>query len=139
MTKITLNFNERYENAIPASVVHPGIYVVFAYNNDSANPNWVLLDIGEAENIYERHCHHERANLWVNYAHEHGMILVYYVAEIGNEHEHRKIAEAALLFRFQPLISSDGKQGYHHGDVELTVTGRLQTAFGAFVQRNTDV
>ena len=138
MTKITLNFNARYENSIPATVTHPGIYVVFAYNNDNSNPHWALLDIGEAENIYERHRHHERSVLWQKYVYEHGMTLIYYTAEIDNEHNQRMIAEAALLFRFQPLFSSDGKKGYHHGEVELSVTGRLQAAFGTFVQRNTD-
>lgn len=138
MTNITLEFNHRYEDAVPEDAVFPGIYVVYAYNGNRASPTWVLLDIGQADDIYHRHLSHERRPRWLEYAHEHNMRLIIYAARITNENNHRSIAEAALLFRFQPLIPADGRSGYHYGDVTITVTGNLQNAFGTFVLHNTD-
>lgn len=138
MINITLNFDHRYENEVPADGAFPGIYVVYAYNGNRESPNWALLDIGQADDIYQRHLRHERKPRWLDYIRERNMRLVIYAANMTNENQHRDIAEAALLFRFQPLISSDGRAGYHHGDVEITVTGNLQNAFGTFVLHNTD-
>lgn len=138
MVEIELNFDKRYEDKVGADANIPGIYVVFAFNGDANAPRWELLDIGQSDNIYQRHLSHERRQSWESFASENSMHLIIYTARITNEYSHRDIAEAALLFRFQPRYSSDGKQGFHHGDVHIIVKGRLEAAFGAFVQRNTD-
>lgn len=137
--KIELNFSKRYEVTIPQDASFGGIYVVYAFNGLSDSPLWKLLDIGEADNIYNRYLRHERKRLWERFATDNNMKLVYYLAEINNEHNYRKIAEAAMLFRFQPMFDKSGLQGYHHGEVEIVVKGGLENAFGSFIQRDTDI
>ena len=138
MTEITIDFDKRFEGGIPDAATYPGIYVVYAYNGNANAPRWDLLDIGQANNMFERHSTHERKESWVAYAKTHNMKLVFYTAEINNEHNYRDIIESALLYKYQPLCATDGKSGYHHEDARITVVGRLKNAFGEFVIRNTD-
>lgn len=137
MIIISLDFDKRFEQEIPPEATYGGIYVVYSYNGDEVNPEWWLLDVGQANDIYKRHQGHERKPAWQKFAMEHNSILVLYTAEITNEHNYRDIAEAALLYKFQPICVTDGKNGYHHGDVTISVTGRLEKAFGEFSLSNT--
>lgn len=138
MRAVTVNFTERYEGTIPNTATYGGIYAVYAYNKNQHFPRWVLLDIGQAENVYLRHQSHERAREWSAFAERNGMVLIYYVARLSNEDKQRDMAEAALIFRFQPQCESQCKNGYHHEDVVVQVEGRLQNAMGRFVQLRTD-
>lgn len=134
---IAVDFSLRYENCIPQTATFGGIYVVYAHSKNDANI-WTLLDIGQAKNIFERHEKHERKPLWLAYAKKYNCDLIYYLAQIDNANYHRDIAEAALLYKMQPKYATDGKDGYHHGDVTITVTGSLQKAFGTFSLKNMD-
>ena len=138
MVNIVLDFDKRFEGEVPAAATYSGIYVVYAYNGSAQDPKWVLLDVGQAKDMYERHSSHERRAKWEEYAAKHSMKIVIYTAEITNEHNYRDIAEAALLYNFKPLISTDGRNGYHHEDACIRVDGRLKAAFGEFVVLNTD-
>lgn len=138
MIEITLDFDKRFEGEIPEAATYSGIYVVYAYNGDTNAPKWSLLDIGQANNVSERHSTHERKGAWEAYAKKHKMKLIFYTAEINNEHNYRDIAEAALLYKYQPMCATDGKSGYHHGDARIMVVGCLKNAFGEFSVRNTD-
>ena len=139
MVNITLDFDKRFEDSIPTAATYSGIYVVYAYNASTKVPKWVLLDIGQAKNMYERYANHERRAKWEEYAKTKAMKLVIYTAEISNEHKYRDIAEAALLYNFKPLIPTEGKDGYHHENAYIRVDGRLKAAFGEFVVNNTDI
>ena len=138
MINIVLDFDKRFEGDVPAVATYSGIYVVYAYNGSVKDPKWVLLDIGQAKDMHERHSNHERRAKWEEYVTKNNMELVIYTAEITNEHNYRDIAEAALLYNFKPLISQDGKDGYHHEDVRIQVDGKLKAVFGEFVVYNTD-
>ena len=138
MTEITIDFDKRFEGEIPQAATYPGIYVVYAYNGDSNAPRWALLDIGQAKNIFERHLTHERRGAWELYARNNNMRLILYTAEMNNEHNYRDIAEAALIYKCQPLCATDGKSGYHHGEVRIIVVGHLKKAMGEFIIHNTD-
>lgn len=134
---IAVDFSLGYKNDVPKTATFGGIYVVYALSKSDAN-SWTLLDIGQAKNIFERHEKHERKPLWLAYAKKYNCDLVYYLAQIDNSNYHRDIAEAALLYKMQPRCATDGKDGYHHGDVTITVKGYLQNAFGTFSLKNTD-
>ena len=134
MKNIELNFDKRFASGVPDTAKYSGIYVVYAYNSQSGS--WKLLDIGQAVNMYERHLKHERKSQWEKVAKETKSDIYIYTAEISNEHSHRDVAEAALLYKFKPLCATDGKQGYHHGDVKIVVKGMLAKAFGVFTVCN---
>ena len=138
LTSIMLNFDKRFEEKVPEAATYPGIYVVWAYNNQKDKPEWVLLDIGQAKNVSNRFSTHERKPLWEQYVATEKMKLVIYTAEITNEHNYRDIAEAALLYKFQPICPTAGKEGYHHQDAKICVTGHLKDVFGEFSVINTD-
>ncbi|MBQ7177104.1 MAG: hypothetical protein IJS08_06785 [Victivallales bacterium] len=133
-----LDFDKRFEEKMPDAATYPGIYAVWAYNNQKDNPVWALLDIGQAKNMSDRFSMHERKQLWQKYVENHEMKLVIYTAEIGNEHNYRDIAEAALLYKFQPICPTNGKEGYHHEDAKICVIGHLKDVFGEFSVFNTD-
>lgn len=138
MVEVNIDFDKRFESMVPPEATYGGIYVVFAFNGDAKKPVWSLLDVGQANNIYTRHLHHERKSQWEAFAKTNNRKLVIYTCELSNEHGYRDIAEAALLYTFQPLCPTDGKDGYHHGDVKISVDGHLKNAFGSFVLHNTD-
>lgn len=138
MISITLDFDKRFEGKIPDAATYPGIYAVWAYNDNAKNPIWQLLDIGQAKNIASRHSTHERKPQWEKFAKDNNMKLIFYTAEISNEHNYRDIAEAALLYKFQPKCPTDGKDGYHHEEANIRVIGRLKNVFGEFSVPNTD-
>lgn len=96
------------------------------------------MDIGQAKNIASRHSTHERKPQWEKFAKDNNMKLIFYTAEISNEHNYRDIAEAALLYKFQPKCPTDGKDGYHHEEANIRVIGRLKNVFGEFSVPNTD-
>ena len=138
MISMTIDFDKRFEEKMPDVATYPGIYAVWAYNGDTKNPQWVLLDIGQAKNMANRHSTHERKQQWQEFAEQHKMGLVFYTTEMTNDHNYRDIAEAALLYKFQPLCPTDGKDGYHHEDVKISVIGHLKNVFGEFIVLNTD-
>ena len=132
--EIKLNFDCKYYGAIPESANFGGIYLVYA-NLLTNRDSWTLLDIGQSQNIYERHVGHERKQQWIDYAKAHNCELVYFAAKISNENMYRDIAEAALLYKWQPKCPTDGKEGYHHGNVKIVLTGFFNCTVDA---RNTD-
>lgn len=138
MIDITLNFDSYYADEVPESATYSGVYVVYAHKKVSGKDVWTLLDVGQGVNIYNRHSRHERKTKWAKYAKDNGMKLYIYCAKQTNEHKHLDIAEAAILYKFQPLIPTDGKEGYHHGDAKIDVHGLLGKAFGTFTVKNTD-
>ena len=88
MINITLDFDKRFEGKIPDAATYPGIYAVWAYKDEGGDSKWVLLDVGQAKNMADRHATHERKPQWLKYAKDNAMKLIYYTAEINNDHNY---------------------------------------------------
>ena len=118
-----------------------GIYCVYAgtYDpkTDSVTPQQ-LLYIGETTSIQERigGDDHEHLEDWKN-ALDFGQILMYTRAFVSDEDD-RIRAEAALIYHCQPPINDSGKDGFHHLDTEMLITGKHDFIDSNFIAYNTD-
>ena len=131
MTEITLNFDKSYQGEIPSSEMRGGIYLVYAKGGSAEKPTWTFLDVGQGANIYNRHLNHERKSEWISYAKKHNESLAFFTAEVTNEHGYRDIAEAALLYKWQPKIPVDGKSDFHHDDAKIVLKGYFDATITA--------
>ena len=133
MKEIKLDFKDRNVGQIPMSISYPGIYVVFAYDDSRVLHVWELLYIGAADNVREAYDTNPHRAEWDKHVTERNMKLVIYTAQLGLEEN--QMAKDALVYKFQPIMQSEGLASYGNEDVAIVVEGRLMAAFGSFVQK----
>ncbi len=116
-----------------------GIYCVYAgtYDGKYVNPQ-TLLYIGKALSIKNRigGDDHEHLSDW-KMALEPGQILMYIRAFVSDG-EDRTRAEAALIYHCQPQINDDSKDGFHHPDTKMVVSGEHKLIDDEFTVYCTD-
>ena len=88
---IQVDFNNKYINNVTTEASYSGIYVVYDYKRINGKDTWYLLDIGQADNIYQRHLTHERKSLWEIFAKIHECTLNIYTAKIREKYVNKNL------------------------------------------------
>ena len=70
---------------------------------------------------------------WYAYVEHEQSHLIIYVANLLDSRL-REMAKAALVFRTQPITGGEGSKCFDFDVTRIVVEGRLQRAFGTFVQ-----
>jgi hypothetical protein len=134
---IALNFDGYYEEEDLPIQSHnrAGVYVVYA--GMPAEKGYCdlreLLYIGRSGDMTDRlDSSHHKYNDW----HKHlycGEILYFSFADTDDEER----AEAALIYRTQPICNDTGKNGFHHPKTTINTSGQSFGLEGFFTVWNT--
>ena len=133
MNEIILNFDKRYATTIPDEETCAGIYVIYSYKKENGVPEWSLLYIGQSGDIAHDFKNNLGRQQWESFAERERGQLIIYVAKLEDAML-REVAERALIFRLQPFMRADSSKSFNFDTTKITVIGRLQKAFGTFVQ-----
>ena len=140
MKKIELEFKGYWREVKKSGLEDKaGIYCVYAgtYDGEYVYPQR-LLYIGKALSIKNRigGNEHEHLSDWKK-ALRRGQEIMYSRALL-NDSDDRTRAEAALIYYCQPPINDDGKDGFHHPDTKMVITGDHKFIDGEFTVYCTD-
>lgn len=122
MKEISLNFKGYTTNRGDAHY-GPGIYLVYVGTSFIYSSPRRLLYIGEAENIFHRLSCHEKQRDWERYL-QPGEVLLYSFARTATETE-RKMAEAALIYKYEPPVNIEFKYNYPFSTVAVRSSGAI--------------
>lgn len=142
MKIIELNFNGyRRESKKARMEQQGGIYCVYAGTYDAKNDTvnvQKLLYIGKADCIDDRigNDSHEHLEDWKKEV-KFGQELIYSRAILNNADD-RTIAEAAMIYKFQPPVNIAGKDGFHHQTTMIKTSGKNALLDKEFTVHNTD-
>lgn len=142
MKVIKLDFKGYRRESEKASMEQAGgVYCVYAgtYNAEEDNVNvQKLLYIGKADCIVDRigNDSHEHLEDWKKELESEQELL--YSRALLDDADDRTIAEAAMIYWFQPPVNKDCKDGFHHQTTKIMTSGRNTLLGEEFVVYNTD-
>lgn len=123
MKDYILNFEGYWRNCNRGSLpAYQGIYLVYRCRYNLQNDTVTLIDIiyiGQAENIHDRHIHHEKELLFQSQLHEGEEICI----SCAQENHDLDLVENALIFAQKPILNEQGKDGFAYGESHFILRG----------------
>jgi hypothetical protein len=136
--KLKLEFDGYYreEGLPPLDHDCAGVYVVYAGKRTSKGHCELrnILYIGRSGDVDERpSSKHHKYRSWHGQLEE-NEILYFSFANTDDE----KRAEAALIYKIQPVCNDSGKKGFHYSATTITTSGKNTDLEKPFTVRSTD-
>lgn len=101
----------------------PGIYCVYTCEISNGKLSSLeLIYIGESSNVNDRVANHERLPEWKELLNP-GGTLCYSFANIASPR--REIAEAAMIYKHQPLTNHEYKNDFPHETTTVKLLGKV--------------
>lgn len=123
MKDYILNFEGYWRNCNRGSLpAYQGIYLVYRCRYNPQNDTVTLIDIiyiGQAENMHDRHIHHEKELLFQSQLHE-GEEICISCAQVNHDLD---LVENALIFAQKPILNEQDKDGFAYGESHFILGG----------------
>ncbi len=125
MKTITLEFNGYYREKNKDSIAAvSGVYCVYSCIYNRKTEKWSfknLLYIGESDNVHDRIANHDKLDDWLDSLGT-DETLFYSYANVSKDYRER--AEAALIFKVQPLFNTEHTTEFIYEDTKIITSGK---------------